>query len=41
MIRRQVIYNGTQEQFFQDVMLNRLADKMNENFDICFLLKLF
>ena len=32
MIKRQMIYNGTQEQFFKDVNLNRLADKMNENF---------
>lgn len=32
MIRRQMIYDGTQEQFFKDVRLNRLAYKMNENF---------
>ncbi len=41
MIRRYVIYNGTQEHFFEDVRLNKLADKMKNNFDICFLLKLF
>ena len=32
MINRRVIYNGSQEQFFKDVRLNMLADKMKENF---------
>ena len=32
MIGRYVIYNGTQERFFEDVRLNKLADKMNDNF---------
>jgi len=32
MINRRVIYNGTQEQFFEDVRLNVLADKMKDNF---------
>tara|TARA_Y100000310_G_scaffold251307_1_gene257761 strand:+ start:372 stop:2261 length:1890 start_codon:yes stop_codon:yes gene_type:complete len=33
MIERQVIYDATQEQFFQDVRLNKLADRMKENFE--------
>jgi DUF2075 family protein len=33
MIERRVIYNGTQEQFFQDVRLNKLADKMKDSFE--------
>jgi len=33
MIETRVIYNGTQEQFFQDVRLNELADKMKNNFE--------
>lgn len=33
MIERQVIYDGSQEQFFQDVRLNKLADKMKECFE--------
>jgi len=33
MIKRQVIYNATQELFFQDVRLNKLADKMKTNFE--------
>ncbi|MBA7498173.1 hypothetical protein ES704_00908 [subsurface metagenome] len=41
MIRRQIIYDGTQEQFFEYVRLNKLTDEMKNNFDIYFLLKLF
>jgi len=33
MIKRQVIYDATQDQFFQDVRLNKLADRMKENFE--------
>ena len=33
MIDRQVIYDATQDDFFQDVRLNKLADRMKENFE--------
>jgi DUF2075 family protein len=33
MIERQVIYDATQDQFFQDVRFNKLADRMKENFE--------
>ncbi len=33
MIDRKVIYSGSQERFFQDVRLNKLADKMKYNFE--------
>ena len=33
MIERQVIYNAPQEEFFRDVRLNHLADKMKENYE--------
>jgi len=38
MIRRQMIYNGTQEQFFEYIRLNKLTDEMKKNFYIYFLL---
>ena len=33
MIQRQLIYDGTQEDFFHDVRQNQLATKMKQNFE--------
>jgi len=36
MISSKIIYNNSQEDFFQDVLLNKFADSMKENFKISF-----